>query len=190
MSARVSLLVIVASTRPERAGDAVTEWATARLGERDDVEVEVADLRAIGLPLLDEPEPAATGRYVHDHTRRWSRLVGDADGFVFVLPEYNRGAPGSVKNALDFLLAEWRDKPAGFVSYSGGPAGGVRAVQATSAALTAFSVTPISAMVNLPRVASLLVDGQLRPPDGADEALDTMAEQLVDHARILAPLRS
>jgi hypothetical protein len=58
----------------------------------------------------------------------WSRTVSRADGYIFVSPEYNHGLNAATKNALDYLYHEWRDKPAGFVSY-GGRSAGTRAVQ-------------------------------------------------------------
>jgi len=42
-------------------------------------------------------------------------------------PEYNHGTSGALKNAIDFLFAEWNNKAAGFVSYGG--ASGARAVE-------------------------------------------------------------
>ena len=45
-------------------------------------------------------------------------------GFVFVFPQYNWGYPAPLKNALDFLYFEWRDKPATTVTY--GTRGGNR----------------------------------------------------------------
>jgi len=40
-----------------------------------------------------------------------------------VTPEYNHSTSGSLKNAIDFLYAEWSNKAVGFVSYGtvGGP---------------------------------------------------------------------
>lgn len=42
--------------------------------------------------------------------------VKAADGFMFVVPEYNRGAPGMVKNALD-----WGSRPMGESGWVGKP---------------------------------------------------------------------
>ena len=39
---------------------------------------------------------------------------------MIVTPEYNAGFPAPLKNALDFLHAEWPDKALGVVSYGGG----------------------------------------------------------------------
>jgi NAD(P)H-dependent FMN reductase len=43
---------------------------------------------------------------------------------LFVFPQYNWGYPAPLKNALDFLYFEWRDKPATTVTY--GTRGGNR----------------------------------------------------------------
>jgi NAD(P)H-dependent FMN reductase len=46
---------------------------------------------------------------------------------VFVTPEYNHGPSAALKNAIDFIYAEWNNKAAGFVGY--GSPGGARAVE-------------------------------------------------------------
>jgi hypothetical protein len=80
--------------------------------------VEIVDIADLDLPLLDEPVPAAFGQYTYEHTLRWSQAIGSFDGFVmFVTPECNRSLPAALRNAIDFLYAEWRNKAAGFVSY-------------------------------------------------------------------------
>jgi NAD(P)H-dependent FMN reductase len=45
---------------------------------------------------------------------------------MFVAPQYNWGYPAVLKNALDFLYAEWSGKPVGIVSF--GTRGGVRCI--------------------------------------------------------------
>ena len=39
------------------------------------------------------------------------------DALVLVMPEYNRGYNASLKNAIDFLYAEWEGLPVGCVGY-------------------------------------------------------------------------
>jgi NAD(P)H-dependent FMN reductase len=78
---------------------------------------ELVDLAEVNLPLLDEPLIAALHQYEHEHTREWSRTVSSYGGFVFVFPQYNWGYPAPLKNAVDFLYSEWRDKPATCVTY-------------------------------------------------------------------------
>jgi len=116
--------VVVGSNRPKRICPEIAAWVRRTLAADSPLEFDTIDLRAIDLPFVDEPDIAALGVYVHEHTRRWSELVSSFDGFVFVFPQYNWGYPAVLKNALDFLYAEWRDKPVGLVTY--GTRGGGR----------------------------------------------------------------
>ncbi|MEU4654989.1 NADPH-dependent FMN reductase [Streptomyces sp. NPDC023723] len=79
------------------------------------------------MPFLDEPFIAALGDYQHEHTRAWSRTAQSYGGFLFVFPQYNWGYPAVLKNALDYLYREWRDKPASFITY--GTRGGTKAAE-------------------------------------------------------------
>jgi hypothetical protein len=92
-----------------------------------DAEFELVDIKDFNLPLLDEPLPPSQGQYSQPHTKAWAAKIGSFDGYVFVTPEYNYGIAGALKNAIDFLFAEWYNKAAGFVGY--GSAGGTRAVE-------------------------------------------------------------
>ena len=121
----VKIAVVVGSTRPGRRSRQVADWVMARATSRGGAEFEMLDLADYSLPLLDEPMPPSLGNYQHEHTEAWARAVPRFDGFIFVTAEYNHSVPGVLKNALDFLYAEWNNKAAGFVSY--GSAGGVRA---------------------------------------------------------------
>lgn len=129
---RLRVLVLVCSTRPNALGHTVGQWLTQTLtpsAERLGVDLVPMAIGDLGLPFLDEEEHPSSGVHQHEHTRRWSRIVDGADGFVLVTPEYNYGMPATLKNALDYLGPEWAFKPVGFVSYGhtsmrhpGGPA--------------------------------------------------------------------
>ncbi|GAA2833994.1 hypothetical protein GCM10020220_023660 [Nonomuraea rubra] len=93
------------------------------------------------------PAPALFGEYRHPHTNRWAETVASFDGFVFVTPEYNHSAPGALKNAIDFLFAEWNNKAAGFVSH--GVHGGVRAVEHLRQVMTEVQVANVRTQVAL-----------------------------------------
>jgi NAD(P)H-dependent FMN reductase len=56
--------------------------------------------------------------------------VAQADGVLFVTPEYNRGVPGVMKNALDWVSrpygeSAFKKKPLGIVGASATPSGSV-----------------------------------------------------------------
>ena len=43
------------------------------------------------------------------------RTINEADVFIIVLSEYNFSFPAPIKNALDYLLNEWKYKPVGLL---------------------------------------------------------------------------
>src|SRR5438552_10869162 len=119
--------IIVGSTRPGRKAETVARWVHEIARKRTDADFEVVDIQDFNLPLLDEPVPPSMGQYSKPHTKAWAAKIGSFDAFVFVTPEYNHGTSGALKNAIEFLFAEWNNKAAGIVGY--GSAGGARAVE-------------------------------------------------------------
>jgi NAD(P)H-dependent FMN reductase len=173
------LQIVIGSTRPGRKGGAVGAWFHDLAVRHDRFDVELIDLCDIDLPLLDEPRPAGRGPYTKTHTRQWSQIVSAGSAYVFVVPEYNHSYNAATKNALDFLSAEWRDKPVGFVGY-GGSAGGARAVQALTPVVVALGMRPLARSVHIPLInRAVTAEGTLR----ADERLDTNALMLLDELR-------
>lgn len=141
--------MIVASTRPGRIGRigrAFGDWMVDYARANSDYEVSMADLAEIDLPLMDEPNHPRMQQYTHEHTKKWSKMVADADAFIIVMPEYNYSFNAGLKNALDHLFVEWNDKPVGFLSY-GGVSGGTRAVQQLKPVISILGmVTPAPAI--------------------------------------------
>jgi NAD(P)H-dependent FMN reductase len=172
-----SLQVVIASTRPGRAGEAIGRWFAGQLPSDERFSAEVTDLAVLGLPMMDEPDHPRRRQYAHEHTRAWSRTVDAADCFVFVMPEYNHGFCASLKNAIDYLHQEWARKPVGFVSY-GGASGGMRAVQLLKPVLTCLRMLPVTDQVALPNYARHLHDGRFEPGADAELACRIMLDEL------------
>lgn len=186
----IDILVIVASTRPGRRGRTIGDWVIDELTERPGVHPTMADLPEVALPFLDEPHHPSEGNYQHEHTKRWSAMVAAADAFVFVVPEYNRSMPATLKNALDFLYVEWQHKPAAFVSYSGGVSGGTRSVEMTKQVLTTLAMFPLPNMINLPRIEDHIDADRFVPPGSATEAIHEIADTLATYAGSTSALRT
>jgi NAD(P)H-dependent FMN reductase len=179
------LQIIIASTRPGRVGGAVARWFSARAVDHGAFEVELVDLAERNLPLLDEPSHPATGIYVNQHTKDWSATIAAGDAYVFVMPEYNNSFNAALKNAIDYLNKEWKDKAVGLVSY-GGVSAGTRAVTAIRPVLVPLSLTCVAPAVNIPFVGQkIAADGSLE----ANEVMDTSADALLSElARVEAAL--
>jgi NAD(P)H-dependent FMN reductase len=143
----MKLEIIIASTRPNRLGGQVGEWIAKYAGVSTGFDIQIADLKSINLPFLDEVRQPLSGSYEHEHTKTWSARINAADAFIVVTPEYNFNMPPSLMNAIDYLHHEWKYKPVGFVGYGG--TGALRAIQAAKLLFVNLGVMPIQASINL-----------------------------------------
>lgn len=168
--------IIVGTTRPSRIGDQVAHWVLDVASQRDDATYELIDLRDWDLPNYDEPFPSGMGQYQNDHTKRWAEKVDSYDGFIIVTGEYNHGVPGSLKNALDFVYAEWNNKAVGFVSY--GSALGVRAVEHLRQIVGHLQMADVGQTVSISLFTEFENMQTFTPNEISLDALSTMLDQL------------
>ncbi|HWE62225.1 MAG TPA: NAD(P)H-dependent oxidoreductase [Chloroflexota bacterium] len=186
------ILTILASTRQGRFGDTVARWLFPLVERRDDLTAELVDLRAWLLPYYDRPIAAAASTpadYEAD-VQPWAQLVGKADGFLVITPEYNHGYPAALKSALDAVYAEWNRKPIAFASY-GGWSGGTRAVEQLRQVAIELQMAPVRNTVALP-FAKRTFDAEGNPPnpDFYHAAVTSMLDDLawwaaaLKHARL------
>lgn len=110
--------VIMGSTRPTRINKNITEWLVEIASANNKADYEIIDLADWHLPFIDEPMPPMMNKYQNSHTKQWSEKIQQGDGYIFVTPEYNAGYPAVLKNAIDYLNVEWKDKPVLIVSYA------------------------------------------------------------------------
>ncbi len=140
------ILVIVGSNRPIRFGDKIGAWVKTEVDKQaTELEFEIVDLKEANLPFLDEPKPPSEGDYVNQHTIDWAKRIEEAAGFIFVTPEYNGGYTAVLKNALDTVYAEWKEKPAAIVSYGAG--GGVKMANSLQIVLDHIGMHTLEARV-------------------------------------------
>jgi NAD(P)H-dependent FMN reductase len=179
--------IILGSTRPGRRGEVVAKWVHEVASKRTDAEFELIDLVDYPLPHLDEPLPAAMGQYQNQHTKDWAATISAFDGFIFVTPEYNHSTSGVLKNAIDYLFAEWNNKAMGVVSY--GLVGGARAAEHLRLIGGELQMADVRTNVAL----SLFTDFQnftdLTPGGHQGPALDSLIGEVIAWSEALAPLR-
>lgn len=192
--ADLRIAIIIGSSRPGRRADQVAQWVLGLARDHaPSVHFELVDVAEAQLPLLDEPVPAAIGNYRNTHTLRWASTVASFDGFVFVTPEYNHSMPAALKNAVDFLFAEWNDKAAGFVSY--GLNGGTRAVEHLRGVLAEVKVACVRSQVTLSlftdfTISDMTEPGTFTPAAHHSDLLARMIDDVVDWAGALRGLRT
>jgi NAD(P)H-dependent FMN reductase len=175
----VRLTVIVGSARDGRLAPRVARWFTERCADRADLVTDVVDVAEADLPGSLDPESP--------QVRRLRPRLARADAFVFVVPEYNRSIPGPLKTLIDCFNPEWRAKPAGFVGYGLGMAGGVRAVEHLRQILAEFHAVGMKDIVTFPRVLEQFdaTGGFPVDPAGSEAAVKLMLDQLCWWARAL-----
>ncbi|MBP7179850.1 MAG: NAD(P)H-dependent oxidoreductase [Dysgonomonadaceae bacterium] len=183
----IKIGIIIGSTRPGRNSEAVAEWVYQLASTRKDAEFELVDIRDYDLPLLDEPIPASMNQYMNEHTKKWAEKIGSFDAFIFVTPEYNHAPAGVLKNAIDYLYAEWNNKAAGFVSY--GSAGGVRAVEQLRQIMGEIQVADVRAQVQLSLFTDFENFSVFKPGEYQEAPLHTMIDQLVAWGEALKTIR-
>lgn len=180
--------VILGSTREGRAGEQVARWVTELAARRGDLEVELVDLRDFPLPFFESAVSPKRALSDDPRVQAWAAKIAEADGYIFVTPEYNYGYPAVLKNALDYLYYQWNDKPVGFVGY-GGVAGGIRAVQQLRQVVVELGLIQVRTQVLIPRVfAAFGDDGQPVDTMHATTAA-ALLDEMVDWARTLGAKR-
>jgi NAD(P)H-dependent FMN reductase len=161
------ILVVTGSIRPNNVNQKVVPLVVAEL-EAQGADVTIADLGVLNLPFFDDPHPPTSPDFAptHETVLTWTEQVKNADGVVFVAPEYNHTLSPIQINAVDWIGKEWADKPIGLIGY-GWTSGGAQALDAAREALAVV----LSARVAETQAA--LYFGKHLGPDGtvADEAV-------------------
>ena len=162
-------------------------WIGSGRPERTGVRYEIVDLADYPLPHLDEPMPPSFGQYQHDHTKAWATTIDGFDGFIFVTPEYNHSTSGVLKNAIDYLYAEWNNKAAAFVAY--GSLGGARAIEHLRGVCGELQIATVRQQLSFSLFTDFENFAAFTPAPLHNDAAATLFDQLESWAGALKPLR-
>ncbi len=179
------LQIIVGSTRPTRAADLILPWVVDRAKQHEAFDVEVLDLRDWPLPMFQEHfgtiGDMADPTFSDPIVKAWNTKIAEGDAYLVITPEYNHSVPGVLKNAFDsiFITHALRNKPITAVSYSGGVAAGVRAIEHLAHIAVECEMAPIRSTVIIPGVQGAFdEDGSPKDPMteiALEVALDDLA---------------
>jgi NAD(P)H-dependent FMN reductase len=184
----LKLAIILGSTRPGRNGKAVADWVLEKAKARTKAGYELVDLADYPLPHLDEAMPPTLGQYAGEHTKAWAAKIGSYDGFVFVTPEYNHSTSGVLKNAIDYLYAEWNNKAAAFVSY--GSLGGARAIEHLRGVCSELQIAHVRQQLSFSLFADFENFSVFNPAALHDDAATALFDQLETWSRALKTVRA
>ncbi|HTV80592.1 MAG TPA: NAD(P)H-dependent oxidoreductase [Steroidobacteraceae bacterium] len=149
------LLVFYGSYRSARQGIRLADFCVRRLRARGH-DVELIDARSVGLPMLDrmlkEYEPGTAPKAMQELGAK----IRSADGFLFVVGEYNWGLQPGLKNLTDHFLEEWFWRPAAIASYSAGRLSGTRSSYAWHNTLSEMGMVVVSSTLTVGPLAQTL----------------------------------
>lgn len=187
----VKIGIITGSTRDARINSQVAEYVLQKAQSMNvaDAEFEIVDIKDFDLPMFNEmmPPAMANKEYNLDENNRWSETIDGLDGFIFVTPEYNKAISPALKNAIDYLGAEWSNKAAGIVGY-----GSTLGVAATLNLRTILSNTNV-ATVGPFGAFSLFTDFEemstFRPAEVHNATIQAVIETTVNWSKGLKSVR-
>ncbi len=132
-----TILVVTGSVRPNSVNEKIVPLVVDEL-EKQGATISVANLKELNLPFFDDPASPTSPDFAptNEIVKQWTQMVVDADGVLFVTPEYNHTLSPVQINAIDWIGKEWENKPVGLVGYGWGTGGG----QAHNAAREALAV--------------------------------------------------
>ncbi|MHB8443317.1 MAG: NADPH-dependent FMN reductase [Patescibacteria group bacterium] len=182
-----NIKIILGSTRDNRLGEKVFDFVVTEASKNPNINVEGIDLKDYDIPFFNLPgNPSYLDNpgYTADQSKL-SKKIDEGDGFIFVMPEYNHGYTGVLKNMIDTFYNEWRLKPAAFVSY-GGISGGIRAVEQLRLVLIELQMVPIRSSVHIPLIFTQIDEKGLLKEETKEAAnLNTTIEDLEWWAKTL-----
>jgi NAD(P)H-dependent FMN reductase len=172
------VLVFYGSYRSDRMGIRLADFVVERLRGRG-CDVELIDAKAVDLPMLDRMYKEYPRGHAPAALEQLAEKIRTADGFVFVVGEYNWGVQPGLKNLTDHFLEEWFWRPAAIASYSGGRLSGVRSSTAWHGILSEMGMVVVSSTIAVgPIGATLSAKGE--STGAAGEALEKAFPRFAD----------
>ncbi len=151
----MTILVFYGSYRSDRMGIRLAHFVVEGFRARGD-DVELIDAKAVGLPMLDRMYKEYPKGGAPAALETLAGKIRDADGFVFIVGEYNWGLQPGLKNLTDHFLEEWFWRPAAIASYSAGRIGGARAALAWHGTLSEMGMVVTSSTLTAGGIAQSL----------------------------------
>lgn len=153
MDEKISLAVLIGTTRLQRRSDKAARYIADIAKERGDFEVKLVDPRDFRFE--------GDGNDPEGKDPKYTEIAAWADAFFVVTPEYNHSFPGSLKRMMDSELALYNHKPIAVAGVSDGNWGGVRAVEAFLPAIRETGLVALSWDVYFPRVQDIFNEAGL-----------------------------
>ncbi|MBC7440155.1 MAG: NAD(P)H-dependent oxidoreductase [Flavobacterium sp.] len=174
--------IISSSVRSDRKSHNVALYFEQFLTENKLATTEILDLKAYDFPLFDErlSNQENPGKNAIDFQKK----IVNSDGIIIVTPEYNGSFPASLKNAIDLLYIEWKNKPIAISTVSSGVFGGTQCLIALQFVLFKIGARTISSVFHVAKVQENYDDdGKAINKIIADKMATTFVKELIENIK-------
>lgn len=136
------IYIVVGSSRPHWLGRQIAKWVLSLVHARSSVKLEIIDLEDVYIPHELQQKDAD---YLRGHRR--PKTITNADGIIFITPEYAEEYSRQLRQTLDYVYDKWANTPVAFVSY--GQFGGVGIVTKLQSIVRRRKMLPIQQAVHI-----------------------------------------
>lgn len=185
MEDRLALAVLAGTTREKRESIKAANYIADVARQRANLEVIFVDPKDFNFQ--------GDGNDPEGKDPRYSEIVGRADAFFVVTPEYNHSFPGSLKRMIDSELELYNHKPIAFAGVSDGNWGGTRAVEALVPAVRETGLVVMSWDVYFPYVPKMFdASGQIKAEHAEryNKNVNKLLDELLWFATLLKAARA
>ena len=182
------IAIVIGSIREGRNGVQVANWIKELADKHGNAEYSIIDLKEFNMPLMTKRFSEYTGEEAeYADLKKLADLTKEADGYIFVTPEYNHSTSGALKNAIDYLNVEWANKAAGFVSY--GSAGGARAVEHLRQIFAELRVATVREQVMFSLFTDFVDMSEFKPASLHNSEAEALFQQVISWSNALKTIR-
>lgn len=174
-----TITVVLGTARTGRKSEHVAQFIMDTLEKRDDATYDFVDvkdhLHGHTIPPWEE----------NDATKKWRDIVAKSDAFLLIVPEYNHGYPGELKQLLDQELKAFIGKPALVAGVSAGDHGGMRVIEHLQPVLSELGLVFIPYSLRFPGVGKLFDDTGTITDDAYERRVNRSVDNLLVYTHAL-----
>lgn len=176
---KLSIPILLGTVRQGRESEKVAHLLFDKMSAHPKIETKLFDPREMHLPMNDE------GQQLKFKNPEYRNAIMRADGLVIISPEYNHAFPGSLKRALDIVLAEYIHRAVGLVGVSAGGFGGTRVIEHLVSVVRELGLMVTFTDLNFSNVGDLFDEEGNVKDDSVHGRIDAFLEELIWVATVL-----
>lgn len=185
----MKLAVILGSIREGRVSPVVGERILEEGKKKyPEVTFNLIDLKDYNLPHMTKRLSAYDGSEPeYDALMALQKELEAADGYIFVVQEYNHGLSAILKTVFEYYYTEFNNKAAGIVSY--GIDGGVRAAEQVRTIAAELRIADVRTHVTMNILSEFDKEGAFTPQPYNVRRMHTQMKEVIEWSDALKHLR-